>query len=82
MKLESLTITNFRCYAGEQTVDFSKGLTLFLGDNGDGKSTLFDALYWLFHPEDKTSPLKLFSRYMLSKMVPGDEQWLSVEVRF
>ena len=49
MIIKELKIKNFRSYYGENTFKFSDGLTLILGDNGDGKTTLFEALQWLFN---------------------------------
>lgn len=48
MILKKLIIKNFRSYYGENEFVFSKGLTLIIGDNGDGKITFFEALEWLF----------------------------------
>ena len=48
MILKNILIKNFRSYYGENRFEFSKGLTLIIGDNGDGKTTFFEALEWLF----------------------------------
>ena len=32
---------------GKNTFELSKGLTLIIGGNGDGKTTFFEALEWL-----------------------------------
>ena len=47
MILKSMNIKNFRSYYGDNTFEFSQGLTLIIGDNGDGKTTFFEALEWL-----------------------------------
>ena len=49
MIIKQIIIKNFRSYYGENKFDFSDGLTLIIGDNGDGKTTFFDALQWLFN---------------------------------
>ncbi len=49
MVLKELRIKNFRGYYGETVFTFSKGLTLIIGGNGDGKTTFFEALEWLFN---------------------------------
>ena len=50
MIIKEIKIKNFRSYYGDDNVfKFSKGLTLILGDNGDGKTTFFEALQWLFN---------------------------------
>ena len=50
MVLKELIIRNFRSYYGDSNrFDFNpEGLTLIIGDNGDGKTTFFEALEWLF----------------------------------
>jgi DNA sulfur modification protein DndD len=52
MKIEKITIHNFRSYYGENSIEFNDGLTLVIGDNGDGKTTFFEALEWLFDTRD------------------------------
>lgn len=49
MIIKRIIIKNFRSYYGENVFGFSNGLTLILGDNGDGKTTFFEALQWLFN---------------------------------
>ena len=44
MIIKSVVIKNFRSYYGENRFKFSNGLTLVIGDNGDGKTTFFEAL--------------------------------------
>ena len=47
MILKRLIIENFRSYYGKKVFLFGPRLNLILGSNGDGKSTLFDALNWV-----------------------------------
>lgn len=47
MKINSITINNFQSYYGEQTIEFSAGLNLVIGNGGKGKSKLFNAFYWV-----------------------------------
>lgn len=49
MIINKITITNFRSYYGYNEFWFKDGLTLIIGDNGDGKTTFFEALEWLFN---------------------------------
>ena len=48
MIIKNITIENFRSYYGENSIDIGDGLTLIIGGNGDGKTTFFEALEWLF----------------------------------
>ena len=52
MVLKKLIIENFRSYYGKKEFLFGPRLNLILGSNGDGKSTLFEAINWaLTHKE-------------------------------
>lgn len=52
MIIKEIRIKNFRSYYGDDNLfEFSDGLTLILGDNGDGKTTFFEAIEWLFRTE-------------------------------
>lgn len=54
MIIKKFTIKNFRSYYGTKTFRFSDGLNLILGANGDGKTTFFDALDWLYKSQTST----------------------------
>lgn len=45
MRLRRLELQGFRNY-GHLVLDFPEGRTLFLGENGTGKSTIIDAIQW------------------------------------
>lgn len=47
MRLTSLTISNFRGFAREQTLDLDGDVVIVFGPNGTGKTTILDALQWL-----------------------------------
>ena len=49
MILKSITLTNFQCYFGEVKFEFTEGLNLIIGDNGAGKSKLYDGFYWVLY---------------------------------
>ncbi|MEM5673133.1 AAA family ATPase [Bacillus cereus] len=47
MKLESLTVRHFRIFNGLYEFRFKdKDLIIVSGPNGNGKSTIFDAIQW------------------------------------
>lgn len=46
MLIKSITIENFQSYYDSQTMEFSQGLNLVIGNGGKGKSKLFNAFYW------------------------------------
>lgn len=74
MILKKLTIENFRSYYGKKEFVFGPRLNLILGSNGDGKSTLFEALNWvLTYKEtdvDKLPSLKTLVSAKLFKSLP------------
>ena len=47
MIIKNITIENFQSYYKKQTLEFSKGLNLIVGNGGKGKSKLFNAFYWV-----------------------------------
>lgn len=51
VKLKSLTLINFKGVR-EFHVDFTNAVTLISGDNGTGKTTLYDAYLWLLQGKD------------------------------
>jgi len=55
MLLKKLELENFRQYHGTQSVEFSidsqKNVTLFLGKNTSGKTTLIQAFRWIFYDD-------------------------------
>ena len=46
MYLKNLTISNFKNYT-EANLEFSEKINCFVGDNGEGKTNLLDAIYYL-----------------------------------
>lgn len=86
MILKKLTIQNFRSYYGKKEFKFSDGLNLILGANGDGKTTFFDAIQWVFNTQSTSEanvPLNsLVSKKMYAELAPGSKGVVSVSVTF
>ena len=55
MLLKSLKVKDFRQFKGEQTImfanDLQKNVTVIMGDNGTGKTTLAQAFTWCLYGE-------------------------------
>lgn len=51
MILQSIELNNFMCYAGTNKFEFTEGINVIIGDNGYGKSKLFDAFYWVMYDQ-------------------------------
>lgn len=86
MYIERLTIKNFRSYFGTKTFEFTEGLNLVLGANGDGKTTFYDALSWAFSDNDGKLDSKVLpneaqvSAKLLATMKPGQIEEVRVQV--
>jgi DNA sulfur modification protein DndD len=51
MIIERIEIENFMCYSGKNSLDFKEGINVIIGDNGYGKSKLYDAFYWVMYDQ-------------------------------
>lgn len=73
MKIVSLSIENWRSYHGNQTIQVSNGLNLFLGENGEGKTKLFEAFKWFLNGSENDCELDYVSAKAL-KDLPVDKK--------
>lgn len=82
MILKELRIKNFRSYYGENIFEFKDGLTLIIGGNGDGKTTFFDALDWLFTTSVENKSDNNISEMRISELDSGESDTVSVTLIF
>ncbi|MBK6331112.1 MAG: AAA family ATPase [Bacteroidetes bacterium] len=82
MIIKEITIENFRSYYGANTIKFNDGLVIFIGDNGDGKTTFFEALEWLFDTTKQNMDSKLISEKLISEIPNFENQQLKVSITF
>ena len=84
MIIKEIRIKNFRSYYGDNNCfEFSKdGLTLILGDNGDGKTTLFEAIQWLLDTTVDRGRIEHVSEMRKSKLEIGEHDEVSVSIKF
>jgi len=83
--LKSIKLNNFRQYRGNQKIVFSsdqkKNVTVILGDNTSGKTTLVQAFNWALYG---TSTFKtqdfLLNLDVSREMILGDSQTVEVEI--
>lgn len=84
MIIKKLVINNFRSYYGEKVFEFKRGLNLILGANGDGKTTLFDAIDFVFTIDDverkQFSYAACVSKKMFAELATGSTGKVSVSV--
>ncbi len=82
MIIKEIKIKNFRSYYGLNQMNLSKGLTLIIGDNGDGKTTLFEALEWLFETTGENKKESHISEKRKSEMELGEIDEVMVSILF
>ena len=82
MIIKEISIRNFRSYYGENKFEFSDGLTLIIGDNGDGKTTFFEALQWLFNTATENNSIHNASEMRKSKLEIGESDEVAVRMVF
>lgn len=85
MIFKELHIRNFRSYYGDNAFKFrTNGLTLIVGGNGDGKTTFFEALQWLFNTTMLTQDTTLVNLSEMRKceMAIGDTVHVGVTLDF
>lgn len=82
MKFKSISLKNFRTFI-DTTISFStsdeKNVTLIVGDNGLGKTTLAKAFKWCLFTEENAKPEdKLLTAAVKYKMTDGSSQDVAV----
>lgn len=89
MILRSLTLEDFRQFAGRQHLEFStdpkRNVTLIYGSNGAGKTTILNALTWGLY--GKTTPGLKSPEYLINEIAwasaqPGDEVTARIVLEF
>lgn len=69
MVINSITLNNFQCYYDVVKFEFKEGLNVVIGDNGAGKSKLYDAFYWVLYDQVFDSLNREFKK---TNMVKGN----------
>lgn len=82
MIIREIVFENFRSFYGKTRISLNDGLSLFIGDNGDGKTTFIEALEWLFNVETRIMNPELISRKKVSEMNPGEVDVLKVSLNY
>jgi DNA sulfur modification protein DndD len=71
MIIRKIQIDNYLCYYDTNTFVLSEGLNIILGENGEGKTKLFEAVDWLFNGESRELEM-LVSAKKLNETEIGD----------
>lgn len=76
MLIEKLTLNNFRQYIGEQTIEFStdreRNVTVLIGVNTSGKTTLIRAFEWILYNKVEFEDKMLLNSNVAGNMQPGE----------
>jgi len=84
MLLKSLKIQNFRQFIGEQEIDFAydddKKITVILGKNTSGKTTLIKSFKWILYGVSDFETEDLINIPVASNMEPGDKEKVKGEI--
>ena len=86
MLIKSLKMQNFRQFKGKTFVEFScdpeKNVTIILGNNTFGKTTLLQAFNWCFYENVMfdNNPDFLLNLEVANSMNNGDSQTVSIEI--
>ena len=84
MIIKNITIENFRSYYRENSIDVGNGLTLIIGANGDGKTTFYEALEWLFDTVGNMPKVdtKYISKKRSSELIETDSARVRVSMTY
>jgi DNA sulfur modification protein DndD len=82
MRIISIELNDFISFKGNQLVEFNRGLNLFNGNIGSGKSSLYNAFYWCLYNkiyvtdegwQEKINHKKIINLSSLNSLNDGDE---------
>ncbi len=83
MIIKTIEIENFRSYYKTNTFEFTNGLNLIIGSNGDGKTTFYEALEWLFRTDGtKLMDTKYISKKRLENLSPNESDNVRVAMTY
>lgn len=84
MYIKSIVVEDFLPFQGRQRIDFStdkdRNVTLIMGNNGAGKTSLAQAFEWcLYGTAPKESP-QVINAYVRDHIAPGSCRYVAVEI--
>ena len=84
MLLKSLLIKDFRQFKGEQRISFAtdsnQNVTMIMGDNGTGKTTLAQVFTWCLYGETTFEDKIYLSKSTSGSMLPNTEETVRAEL--
>lgn len=84
MYIRSITVEDFLPFQGRQRVDFSTdpdhNVTLIMGDNGSGKTSLAQAFEWCLYGRAPKDSVQVINAYVRDRIRPGAYHYVMVEI--
>ncbi len=85
MLLRTMQLSNFRQFTGEQppltfATDEYSNVTILMGENGVGKTTLAQAFTWCLYRDTNFEDKVVLNKIVERKMIPGDETKVRVDL--
>lgn len=83
MRLQSIELVNFRQFKNERVdfaIDNKQNVTLIMGDNGSGKTSLAQAFFWCFYGSNSFQDKILLNRFVANNMIPNQKETVCVRV--
>jgi len=83
MILKKIEIRNFRSYYGDNKFELGERLNIVIGSNGDGKTTLYDALEWLFRTDGTIkADTKFISQKRIGELIASESDDVCVALTY
>lgn len=89
MRFVRLELQNWRSFKGRQSIEFStaegRNVTVFVGQNGSGKTALLNAFTWVLYEETTEGfrrPHDLFNHSSLAEIASGGNDRVEVALEF
>ena len=83
MIIQKIEIQNFRSYYKFNTFELINGFNLIIGSNGDGKTTFYDALEWLFRTDGTNKmDVKYISKKRSEELFTNDSDEVRVAMTY
>lgn len=80
MIITNIRIENFKCYAGDNTLNPGPRLNLLVGENGEGKTVFYDAILWLINGTQNQDLKEIVSAFAIKNNTDGKGS-ISVTIR-
>lgn len=84
MLIKTIKVTNFLPFQGDQELEFStdpeRNVTLVMGDNGAGKTSLAQAFEWCLYGRTPEETRNVMNAFVQERIKPGSGRYVKVEI--